>query len=354
MKLKMISFVVIVTLFAAGASALGAGQDQVVTVLKSVAFQITDKGFDVTLGIEGEFVYQVQTLATPTRLAIDLSPVSKIDAPAYTEISQTGLISIRSGRLTDLIARVVLDFSEALPGYEVAKTDMGLVIHFSTEAPPPEKPAVAAPPVKQQPIVAPVKPAETTVETAPAETLLGFANTMIGVNLGSYQIPSAVFKEIYGADATRTLGLTLSRTLIQYQTLSFDVEGGIRFYSKTGASAPDQDAATFKMTPISLALRMNYLWKYFQVFAGYGLDWYSYTETSTIANTTGKANGHHFTGGIYLIPPVLDGIFRLKIYYKSTKVTANSNGIAVDLGGNEYGIGLSLGFNLFKKGVLSF
>jgi hypothetical protein len=108
------------------------------------------------------------------------------------------------------------------------------------------------------------------------------------------------------------------------------------------------------MTPVSLSLRLNYMWKYFRVFVGYGLDWYTYTEKSAIANTTGKTDGHHFTGGIYLIPPVLDGMLRLKAYYKFTKVTATSNGIAVDLGGSEYGFGLSLGFNLFKKGVLSF
>lgn len=87
---------------------------------------------------------------------------------------------------------------------------------------------------------------------------------------------------------------------------------------------------------------------------GYGLDWYSYTETSSVANTTGNANGHNITAGIYLIPPVLDGMLRVKVYYKFTKVTATSNGISVDLGGNEYLVGLSFGFNFFKKGVLSF
>jgi hypothetical protein len=151
------------------------------------------------------------------------------------------------------------------------------------------------------------------------------------------------------------LGFSLSRALVQVGGFSLDVEGGLRFYSKTGASTLSQEATTFKINPmISLSARLNYEWKYVQLFVGGGLDWYSYAETSTIANTTGKSNGSHFMAGIYLIPPVLDSMLRVKIYYKFTKVAATANGITVQLGGNEYGVGLSLGFNLFKQGVLSF
>jgi hypothetical protein len=254
--------------------------------------------------------------------------------------------------ITTLSAVFVL--SGALPGYEVVKADTGLVLGVSTEAKPAGKPAaVVASPVEQKPVQE-VKPAETAVETEAGKGREGFANTMIGFQMGSYQIPSDRFKEVYGANATVTYGLSLSRSLVQIERLSLDLEGGIRFYSKEGASTLSQELANFKMTPISLAGRLNYQWKYFQVFVGYGLDWYSYTETSSVANTTGNANGHHITAGIYLIPLVLDGMLRVKVYYKFTKVTATSNGISVDLGGNEYSVGLSFGFNFFKKGVLSF
>lgn len=353
MKTKILALAAAVALFAVLTPFLGAGQ--AAAAIKGVAFQKTDKGFDVTIAVQGEFAYQVQVLAAPTRLAVDLSPISKIDAPAYAEASQAGLISVRTGWLSGMIARVMFDFSGALPGYEIAKTEAGLIIRFSKEPPPAvgAPPVVVPAPVRDKP-VPPVKPSETKAETEAADVREGFANTMIGVGLGSYQIPSEQFSEIYGTDAAKTFGLSLSRTLVQYQALSLDVEGGIRFYSKTGAATESRETTTFKMKPISLALRLNYVWKYVQAFAGYGLDWYGYTESSAIANTTGSANGHHFTAGIYFRPPVLDGMLRLKAYYKFTKVTATSNGISVDLGGNEYGLGLSLGFNLFKKGVLSF
>jgi len=255
---------------------------------------------------------------------------------------------------------VVLDFAGDIPGYQVTKTEGGLLVRIAPEFKPAAPQPVVAPPVRpQQPVrekpaprVRPTEPAESGA--AEAGEREGFANTMIGVHYGSYLVPDTQFQEIYGKDAPMTLGLSLSRTLVQYQGLSLDVEGSIRFYSKSGASLGDADPATFKMTPISLSGRLNYQWKYFQAFAGFGLDWYSYSETSTIANVTGNANGSHFTAGLYLIPPVLDGMLRLKVYYKFTKVSALANDVAVELGGNEYGVGLSLGFNLFKKGVLSF
>ncbi len=360
MKKIFLAFIAILGLIVVLAPALGAGQ--AVSTLKSVSFQKTAAGFDVNLIIEGEFLYQVQVLSGPTRLAIDLSPISKVDARPIYEVNQSGLNGIRTGQFSAQIARVVLDFSGTLPGLDTAKTDTGLVLRFSTAALPAAKPAIAAAPVREPPVQI-AKPVEPPAETDVSGTPDLFANTMVGVQISSYQIPAERFSEIYGSDAVQTFGLSLSRALVQYSglfldysRLSLDVEGGIRFYSKTGASTLSQEAATFKMTPKSLSVRLNYQWKYFQVFFGGGWDWYKYTETSTLTPepTTGTAYGTHYTAGIYLIPPVLDGMLRLKAYYKFTKVTATSYGISVDLGGNEYGIGLSLGFNLFKKGVLSF
>jgi hypothetical protein len=346
---------VLIAAFAAGPAAA-----QGVNSLKSVSFQTTETGLNIAIMVDGEFLYQVQTLANPARLVIDCSPLARIDAPPYQEVGQAGVTSIRTGQFAAMIARVVLDFAGDIPGYQVTKTEGGLLVRIAPEFKPAAPQPVEAPPVRpQQPVrekPAPrVRPTEAA-ETAAAEAgeREGFANTMIGVHYGSYLVPDTQFQEIYGKDAPMTLGLSLSRTLVQYQGLSLDVEGSIRFYSKTGASIGDADPATFKMTPISLAGRLNYQWKYFQAFAGFGLDWYSYSETSTIANVTGNANGSHFTAGLYLIPPVLDGMLRVKVYYKFTKVSALANDVAVEIGGNEYGVGLSLGFNLFKKGLLSF
>jgi len=257
-----------------------------------------------------------------------------------------------------MIARVVIDFTGDAVAHEVAKTDAGLLVRFLTAAKSAAPPAVAmtpagAQPAREQPVAA-AKPEADAPETEAGGVREGFANTMFGVGYGSYQIPAERFKEVYGGDATMIPNISLTRSIVQAGGFSLDVEGAIRFYSKTGAATLSQDVATFKMTPISLSGLLNYQWKFFQAFVGYGFDWISFTETSSVATTTGNANGHHFTAGLYLIPPVLDGLLRLKAYYKFNKVTATANGFDVDLGGNEYGIGLSFGFNFLSKGVLAF
>jgi len=340
----------IATFFAVPAAA------QNVNSLKSVSFQKTETGVDVTIMVDGEFLYQVQTLANPTRLVIDFSPLARIDAQPYQEVGLAGVASIRTGQFTAMIARVVFDFAGEIPGYEVAQTEGGLLVRISKDIRPAAPQPVAAPPVQTMPPAPRVQPTETTeTVSAAGENPYLFATTMIGVHAGSYLIPDTKFQEIYGTEAPMTLGLSLSQTLMRIKGFAIDVEGSIRFYSKTGASVGSAEAATFKMTPISLAGRLNYQWKYIQAFAGFGLDWYRFTETSSFAPpVTGDANGSHFTAGLYLIPPVLNGMLRLKVYYKFTKVSALANDIAVELGGNEYGVGLSLGFNFFRKGVLTF
>jgi hypothetical protein len=354
MHKKLLTLIAVIAIFAAATAVPAAAQ--AVSTLKAVSFQKTDKGVDIAIAIDGEFLYQAQPLSNPARLAIDLSPLSRIDAQPFLEINQAGVTSVRTGQYSPLIARVVIDFSGSLSGYEIAKTDTGLLIHVSTEA----KPAAVAPPAwdkpfRVQPTPQPQKPAETVTESETGGEREGFANTMIGIDTSSYLIPDANYTLIYGTDAPMILGFSLSRTLAQVKGFSLDVEGSLRFYSKTGASTLSQEATTFKINPMwSLSGRLNYEWKYVQIFVGGGLDWYSYSEMSTIANTSGNANGSHFTAGVYLIPPVLDSMLRVKLYYKLTKVTATANSLSVQLGGNEYGIGLSLGFNLFKQGVLSF
>ncbi len=132
MKTKIVALAAVVAMFAFLTAVPAAAQG--VNSLKAVSFHRTDKGADVAIAIDGEFLYQALALSSPTRLAIDLSPLSRIDAQPFLEINQAGVTSVRTGQYSSMIARVVLDFSGALPGYEIAKTDTGLLIHISTEA----------------------------------------------------------------------------------------------------------------------------------------------------------------------------------------------------------------------------
>jgi len=177
--------------------------------------------------------------------------------------------------------------------------------------------------------------------------------TIIGITAASYQIPAELFAEVYGSKAQLIYGLNLSQTVIRYRGWDLDLSLEGRIYSRSGVSTLDQTPTKFSMTPISLAGRVLYETKYVVPFLGAGADWYGYKEKSELGSTSGTASGWHVQFGAYVVIPGVD-FLKAKVYYKFTRVKARQNEIEVDLGGNEYGIGLSFGFNLLNIGGNSF
>ncbi len=317
-------------------------------VLKSISYQKLDKGLEATILLEGSFVYQAFTLTNPNRLAIDFSPVEKIEAELYYEVNAMGLTSLRTEELAPQIVRVVFDFADQALPYEIKKIEGGIVVRLSTEE---LKAAVA---VKEAPqVAAKVKerPTELVREEVPEVKKEGFYNTMIGLSVASYKIPDTTYGEVYGPEAAPIYGLNLSRTLVSLGNFQFDISAEARLYKKTGAATVSLEEAKFTMFPIiSIAPRLLFQTKYAIFFAGGGPDFYSYKEESVLATTTGSKTGYHYQAGLYIILPTID-FLRVKLYYKFTKVKALENGYEADLGGTEYGIGLCYGFN-FLNGAL--
>ena len=178
-------------------------------------------------------------------------------------------------------------------------------------------------------------------------------NTTVGFTVSSYQIPSDRYQAVYGSGARIIYGLNLSRTILTTGGFQLDLSLEGRTFSKSGVSTLDQTPAKLTMTPIALAGRFLYETRYVIPFVGFGADWYPYKETSDLATTSGTATGWHYQVGAYVVIPGLD-FLRVKLYYKYTRADATQNGIAVQLGGNEYGIGLSFGFSVLNKAVISF
>jgi hypothetical protein len=179
----------------------------------------------------------------------------------------------------------------------------------------------------------------------------GFYNTTVGIQLGTYRSPDSRFQEVYGNKTSLQPGLNLTRTLLYVQGFQVDLSLEAREFSRTGAATLGGEQTKISVIPLSAAGRLLYQTDYVIPFIGAGGDWYHYNEESTIANTSGWARGYHFQGGVYIVIPGAESL-RVKIYYKYTKVTATANEIAVKLGGPEYGIGLSFGFNFADGGVL--
>jgi hypothetical protein len=352
--------VVILVLAALAISSWGAegkpGQSP--TTVKSISYLKVDKGLNVTVRVDGEFVSQAMVLSGPNRLVVDIAPAQKIEAQPFYEVNVSGLTSIRTGQFMPSIARVIFDFSGPIPAYEIQKTETGFTVKFSLEEKKEGKPV--APPVVTRPV--PVvkeakEEAKTEVIENEAKEYPGFYNTSIGIMLGTYQSPSQDFRAIYGQTTDMQFGLNLTRTLVYYNGLQLDVSLEARKYSKSGFALLDgakTDIKTdFSMTPISLSGRLLYQTEYVIPFIGFGTDWYSFDEKSDLHSTSGSTSGYHFQAGAYIVFPWLDQL-RIKLYYKFTKATASANGFDIGLGGNEYGVGLSFAFDLFKKGVLFF
>ena len=170
---------------------------------------------------------------------------------------------------------------------------------------------------------------------------------------GSYRNDSDRFSEVYGSEAALQFGLNFTRSLVYFRGFHLDVAGEARMISKTGQATLSGDEAKIKIYPLTLAAILAVDTKYVIPFVGYGGDWYNYTETSALADTSGSASGDHFQGGLFIIVPGMENL-RVKLYYKYTRVTATENEIEVDLGGPEFGFGVSYGFNFLNKALLVF
>jgi len=84
---------------------------------------------------------------------------------------------------------------------------------------------------------------------------------------------------------------------------------------------------------------------------GIGGDIVSYQENSDFHSTSGSTWGYHLEGGVFIKVPRLKFLM-LNLYLKITKAIAQEETIEVDLGGLEFGLGLTFGFDLWKSWTL--
>jgi hypothetical protein len=328
-------------------------------VVKSIGFVKSDAALEVSVLIKGVFTHETHVLKAPDRLVIDVSPAERLEALPSYEVNAFGVTAIRTGQFKHKVSRVILDFSGPVPAYDIQKTASGLVVKVAGTPPAAAAAAAPAAPVTEAKPAGEVKPAPKVQAAAPAaksaESAVGpfFYNTTVGIMAGSYKNNSDRFSEVYGSGSSVQFGLSLSRALLHIGGFHLDVSGEARMMSKTGQATLSGDEAKITITPLSVAGLLVFDTKYVIPFVGYGADWFNYKETSALADTSGSASGDHFQGGLFIVIPGMENL-RVKLYYKYTRVTATENEIEVELGGPEYGIGVSFGFNFLNKAVISF
>jgi len=312
-------------------------------VLKSLDYGKTDKTLDVFIGLEGVFIYQVFELGDPLRLAVDISPANRILAGPLHEVNEWTLAGIRIGQFHPYIVRVVFDFSGSILPYEVTRLENGLKSTFKPEG----ERVIALPPPVPEPVreVTPVAVTPAVTKPIRPERL----KTMIGLSAGSYKVSDELFQEVYPGSSL-IYGLQLSQILVSSGDLDIGLSAEVRKTSKVGAATVTLEDSTFAMTPVSIGATLFWNSKAVILFAGAGLDFYSYKETSPLYVDTGfisdSASGSHFQVGAILRLPSLEAL-RAKVYYKGTSVVTTNNDIEANLGGSEFGFSLNFAFDLF-------
>jgi len=192
---------------------------------------------------------------------------------------------------------------------------------------------------------------QAATETGGSSMPLGFFNTTVGFLIGTHKSPDNRFGEVYGNKASLQFGLNLSRILLDMKGFQIDLSLEARLLRRTGKATLSGEGTKITMIPLTVAGRLQYRTKYIVPFIGAGIDWYNYKEESVLADTSGWATGYDLQAGVLIVVPGADSL-KVKLYFKHTDVTATENEIDVKLGGPEFGIGLSYGFNFLDKAAL--
>ncbi len=133
---------------------------------------------------------------------------------------------------------------------------------------------------------------------------------------------------------------------------NIDVWTSYRVYTDKTQTSFYGNVDKFKLNQASLGLLYRpIVWKVLEPFVGAGLEFYSYSEKvegdTTIPETSGNAAGFHFQVGTYVrILKFLDGkvFVRLNGVKKTLDNPLPDGTSQLDLGGKEFGVGLSFKF----------
>lgn len=142
------------------------------------------------------------------------------------------------------------------------------------------------------------------------------------------------------------LGIEALRVLAAEGPHFVAVTGGFRHFTKKGRATVTQEDARLTLTPVHAGIRyglsLESLFPWFEA----AFIFCPYKENSNIKTSRGTSTGYHIQAGLSFRPSLLKGFF-FTLFVRHAKLTAEENGIRVDLGGFEYGTGLGFCFNLF-------
>ena len=160
----------------------------------------------------------------------------------------------------------------------------------------------------------------------------------IEFTLGGYSMNEPRFDAVYQSGGLMS-GLSLSSAVVSHVNFYLD----IKYYSRQGELTFSKEKTTLYLVPVTVGLRYIYPFGLFNPYLGAGLDIYFFHEENPIGTVSNRTNGLHIAAGTFIrfsrSVPVL-----VNIRLKYTSAKAQQNGMSIQLGGFEYGGGLTFSF----------
>jgi hypothetical protein len=252
-----------------------------------------------------------------------------------------GIRGIDVEKIEPETVRVTFDLTEDIQGFRIERTETGATVVLTVEE------EVKPVEVKEEIPKEEVQVKEMEEREEPRFPPL--KNTRFGVILGKYTVSDDLFDQIFGASGA-IYGFELSRVLWSHKNLNFALSFDVRRFSRVGSSTVSMEETKFSLVPLTFSGIFLVNTKHVVPFIGAGLDIYNYKEEIATQEISGSATGLHFKLGLFFKIPKLESL-SVKIYLKGTSVTAKEEDVEIDLGGFEFGVGLSFSFDVLKKAM---
>jgi len=168
----------------------------------------------------------------------------------------------------------------------------------------------------------------------------------IGLFGGLYFMQDEAFQDLYGKSAF-FLGAEIP-FFLPLKSIK-NVEGLLhfRYLNDKGKTSLTEEEIKLQLIWLSFSLRYAMNFNKFRPFLGLGIDYLlyqeKYPETFPVDSMKGSTLGWHILGGSYYS---FSSFLSAKIYFKYNLAKATEEGVKVNLGGTEWGIGLLYRFNL--------
>lgn len=321
--------------------------------LKKISLKRLENKLEVHIEVDKLLNYKSFPLSNPKRFVIDLFQVKKFSCKSRIEVIDFGIKAIRIGKFQPDVTRVVFDLAESPPSYKIQESSKGLIAVFWFGEEKKEKALEEIPPEVQKEIPKEEKKPEKRPvpklpreiieqeEAAEEEEKMTFS---IGPKGGFYFMHASRFQDVYGKSSFFTGIETVFKFPLRKNEY-IGVSLGFKYISDKGLSSYEK--SKLEITPVSLSALYLREYGIFFPYAGFGVDYYNYSENSPETFDeplySGKTWGFNIQAGTYIY---LTSSLSLKLFIKYQSAQLEENNRNLNLGGNVYGLALAYHFKI--------